>query len=152
MFQFLLLSVLLFITNASVHQERVTSLDKAKKYMELQANNTCGFAQYKQCNSSYGSDQLGTGGGQTICSAGCAMSSVAEMLKHWGASIDPGQLNQWLIQHNGYADGDLIIWGTVDSFGPTFIADEHPTVAELQSGIDACHGLIANVMNGEHWV
>ena len=149
----LVFSLLLGVINASeIHQEKVASLDKARKYFSLSANTSCGFAAYKQCNSSYGSDPLGTGGGQTICSAGCAMSSVAEMLLHWKVAMDPGQLNKWLDTHNGYEDGDLIVWSSVDVLGPTFIAIENPTSEELQNGINQCHGLIANVMNGEHWV
>jgi hypothetical protein len=38
-----------------------------------------GWTEYKQCDSSWGSNGLGTCS-QTICSAGCAMSSVAMIL------------------------------------------------------------------------
>lgn len=39
-----------------------------------------GWTEYKQCDSKWGSNKLGTCS-QTICSAGCAMSSVAMILK-----------------------------------------------------------------------
>ena len=38
-----------------------------------------GWTEYKQCDSKWGNNQLGTCS-QTICSAGCAMSSVAMIL------------------------------------------------------------------------
>ena len=38
-----------------------------------------GWTAYKQCDSKWGSNKLGTCS-QTICSAGCAMSSVAMIL------------------------------------------------------------------------
>lgn len=38
-----------------------------------------GWTEYKQCDSRWGGNQLGTCS-QTICSAGCAMSSVAMIL------------------------------------------------------------------------
>jgi len=37
-----------------------------------------------------------------------------------GHSLDPGQLNEWLKGHGGYAQGDLLVWGSVDSMGVSF--------------------------------
>eukprot|EP00483_Globobulimina_turgida_P006811 UN06823 len=141
------------------HQEAESLLAEAKKYNSTEKGfiglGACSFHAFKQCDSAWGSNALGTGGGNTICSAGCAMTSVANMLGHYGETKNPGQLNSWLDTHNGYASGDLIIWASVDSLGsphPQYMGQERPTVAELQSGIAACHGLIANVRNGGHWV
>jgi hypothetical protein len=107
--------------------------------------NATGWVSYKQCDSRWGSNQLGTCS-QTICTAGCAMSryafflspfllshfldvslilflvlkltvSVAMMLRTKGVNIDPRTLNQWLKSNGGYANGCDIYWGKIDAFG-----------------------------------
>eukprot|EP00049_Salpingoeca_infusionum_P026476 m.25860 g.25860 ORF g.25860 m.25860 type:complete len:187 (+) comp8775_c1_seq1:113-673(+) len=107
---------------------------------------------YKQCDSSWGNNKLGTSS-NTICSAGCAMSSVAMMLKTKGANYNPGTLNEWLKNNGGYASGDLLVWSAVNKLGVvSFQAIENPDIASVQSGLSSCHGIIANVRGGSHWV
>ncbi len=60
-----------------------------------------------QCDPAWGSQRLGTSG-DTICSAGCAMSSVTMFVAGRGHSFNPSSMNQWLIQHGGYESGDLL--------------------------------------------
>ena len=78
------------------------------------------YPMYKQCDPAWAHDQLGTSTTNTICSAGCAMSSVAMGLSGVGSNYNPGTLNQWLKGHGGYVSGDLIVWGSVAPLGPTF--------------------------------
>jgi len=114
---------------------------------------SCNWAFYSQCNSEWANVPLGYSTTNTICTAGCAMSSTAMMLQHWNAVLNPDQLNSWLMSHSGYADEDLIVWSSVDAFGPSFQGIETGvTVQDLINGIDACHGIIANVLSGTHWV
>jgi hypothetical protein len=40
-----------------------------------------GWTEYKQCDSRWGGNELGTCSGTSICNAGCAMSSVAMILR-----------------------------------------------------------------------
>lgn len=59
------------------------------------------FGQGQQ-GQSWANDQLGT------CSLkmkgwGCAVTSAAMVLKYYGLSTDPGELNSWLKGQNGYA-------------------------------------------------
>jgi hypothetical protein len=68
-----------------------------------------GWVSYKQCDPAWSSQQLGYCS-LTICSAGCAMSSVAMMLSTKGAWYNPGTLDSWLTQNGGYANGCDIIW------------------------------------------
>lgn len=111
-----------------------------------------GWTMYKQCDSSWGGNQLGTCS-DTICSAGCAMSSVAMMLTTKGTSKNPGQLNSWLKSNGGYSSGCLINWASVNAFHTvTYIGKQHPSESEICNGLAAKHGLIANVHNGGHWV
>ena len=88
------------------------------------------WKMYKQCDEEWGkfvvaicrflnsffvSAQLGSSSSQTICTAGCAMSCVAMAMASYNEKINnaltnPGNLNDWLINNNGYANTDLIIW------------------------------------------
>lgn len=48
---------------------------------------------------------------------------------------------------------DLLVWGAVDSLGVAFQSMETSvSSATLQAGLKACHGIVANVRNGAHWV
>lgn len=111
-----------------------------------------GWTMYKQCDSKWGSQQLGTCS-QTICSAGCAMSSVAMIIATRGGKYDPGSLDSWLTKNGGYSGGCNIIWSSVDALGYTkFQGKQSPTEQEICNGLAAGHGLVANVHNGGHWV
>jgi hypothetical protein len=68
-----------------------------------------GWVSYKQCDSAWANQQLGFCS-LTICSAGCAMSSVAMILSTKGAWNNPGQLDTWLSNNGGYANGCDIYW------------------------------------------
>jgi len=111
-----------------------------------------GAPMYKQCDSSWGSQRLGTCG-LTICQAGCAMSSVTMMLDAHGLSYNPSSLNSWLDGHGGYVSGCDIVWSAVDKLGRTsFQGIETASEAAICSGLSAGHGIIANVNGGKHWV
>jgi hypothetical protein len=111
-----------------------------------------GWTEYKQCDSRWANNQLGTCS-ETICSAGCAMSSVAMILQTKGAGQDPASLNSWLKSNGGYANGCNIYWASVDAFGVTkFQAIETANESEICSGLSQGHGIVANVHNGGHWV
>lgn len=58
----------------SVHQHRTKLIDLSK-LLSLEATNPCNFVLYKQCDSRWASQPLGTSKTETICSAGCAMTS-----------------------------------------------------------------------------
>ncbi len=111
------------------------------------------WVSYKQCDSRWANQELGTCWGTTICSAGCAMTSVAMMLKTKGVNVDPSSLDAWLTNNGGYAGGCNIYWAKVDAFGATtFMGIEQANESEICNGLNAGHGIIANVNNGGHWV
>lgn len=111
-----------------------------------------GWTEYKQCDSRWANDQLGYCS-ETICSAGCAMTSVAMILQTKGASNDPHTLNSWLKSNGGYASGCNIIWASVDAFGVTaFQGIEQASESAICNGLSEGHGIVANVHNGGHWV
>jgi len=107
------------------------------------------YPLYKQCDSRWGSEQLGTSS-NTICKAGCLMSSVAMALSGTGHTYTPSTLNTWLKGHGGYVSGDLFVWGSVNSLGIKYIGKV--ANANIASSLAAGHIVILNVHNGGHWV
>jgi hypothetical protein len=112
-----------------------------------------GWTMYKQCDSQWSDQKLGTCS-QTICSAGCAMSSVAMILQTKGAGQNPSTLNSWLKSNGGYSGGCNIVWSSVNAFGKVTYIGKEPGASETDicNGLKAGHGLVANVRNGAHWV
>jgi hypothetical protein len=111
-----------------------------------------GWTEYKQCDSRWSSQKLGTCS-QTICSAGCAMSSVAMIIATRGGNYNPSTLNSWLEKHGGYANGCNIYWGAVDALGHTkYQSMETASESAICSGLSKGHGIVANVNGGGHWV
>lgn len=79
------------------------------------------YPMYKQCDSKWGSEHLGTSASTTICAAGCLMSSVAMALKGIGKDYNPGTLNTWLKGHGGYVSTDEFVWGSVKPIGLSYV-------------------------------
>ena len=136
------------------HERRNVNIIDPSKDVPLSASNPCDFVLYKQCDSRWGGQALGTSKSQTICSAGCAMSSTAMLESSYNRShpYNPGQLNEYLNTHNGYVNTDLIVWSAVDPLGPYFYQEKHIAEQYIIDGLSSCNGYIANVLNGEHWV
>jgi len=107
---------------------------------------------WRQCDSRWGQNHLGTCSA-TICSAGCAITSVSMFIASHGYGGNPGKLNSWLKSNGGYASGCDIIWAKVDNLGfSKFIGFEHPSHSDVCSAVEKKHGIIANVNNGHHYV
>jgi len=107
---------------------------------------------FKQCDPVWGHNGLGRCS-LTICQAGCAMTSVAMILHTKGMNLNPSSLNKWLDREGGYVDGCDIVWASVDKMGrTTFQGIFSESYTTLCSKIREGHGVVANVMNGEHWV
>ena len=77
------------------------------------------YPLYKQCDPKWAQERLGTSS-NTICGAGCLMSSAAMALKGTGHDFNPSTLNRWLTSHGGYASGDSFIWASIDKLGVKF--------------------------------
>lgn len=108
------------------------------------------YPLYKQCDSQWGSQKLGTSPTNTICSAGCLMSSAAMALKAIGSNQNPSTLNAWLIGHGGYVSGDLFVWASINPLGVNFVGFINR--AGIEKNLKADNIVIMNVHNGAHWV
>lgn len=107
------------------------------------------YPMYKQCDAKWGNEQLGTSS-NTICKAGCAMSSLAMGLAGTGHNYNPSTLNTWLKGHGGYVSGDLLVWGSVTPLGLTFQGKF--ANSQIKAKLDQGFVVICNVHNGGHWV
>jgi len=107
------------------------------------------YPMYKQCDPAWKNDQLGTSS-NTICSAGCLMSSVAMAMTATVKNFTPANLNKWLTQNRGYESGDLFVWESVNTFGITF-QGKFPNSA-IKAKLDQGCIILCNVHNGKHWV
>ena len=77
------------------------------------------YPMYKQCDPKWSSNPLGTSS-NTICSAGCLMSSASMALAGTGHDSNPATLNDWLKANGGYVSGDLFVWASINKLGLTF--------------------------------
>ena len=107
------------------------------------------YPVFKQCDSRWGSDRLGTSS-NTICSAGCLMSSMSMALAGTGHGYNPQTLNRWLTSNGGYVSGDLFVWGAVNSLGLTY--EGKVSNGQIKAKLDQGKVVICNVHNGGHWV
>lgn len=107
------------------------------------------YPLYKQCDSRWASEQLGTSP-NTICSAGCLMSSASMALSAIGKNFNPSSLNKWLKDNGGYVSQDLFVWASINPLGVKFMGFINRNA--IASNLDDNHIVILNVHNGGHWV
>ena len=93
--------------------------------------------------------QLGTGE-LTIGQAGCLLSAAAGMLASWGFDTDPGRLNEYVLKHYGFVDGNLFVFASIDGLNCRFVEliDCWSTAApvdRLRAAVGAGAGVLACV-------
>lgn len=130
-------------------------------YKTDKTNKEVNFTAYKQCNQTWSSSSLGTCT-NTICNSGCAMTVVAMLLTANGVSVTPAQLNTWLTNNSGYANGCEIYWAVAANYpGSTlkWYASSSFLLSTIKSEIDGGNPVIVKVdhpYNGtgscSHWV
>lgn len=116
------------------------------------AVSTNGVPLYSQSDPRWGSRGLGTGG-NTIKSAGCAMTSTAMCLsKIAGREIPPDELDQYLDTHGGYS-GDLLIWARAAQYiGKTATSVSSYSQATVDDNLNAGRPVVISVKSGGHYV
>lgn len=78
---------------------------------------------FKQFDAAWGTRKLGSS--SSLKAAGCAITSVAMVLKYYGRDIDPGKLDEYLDNNGGYS-GNSVKWDVA------FKAGSSPGKASLQ--------------------
>lgn len=119
-----------------------------------------GLQFFSQRDPSWASDQLGYCDGETIQKSGCAVSAVAMAMTALGADVDPGSLNEFLIDNQGY-DGCAIYWAkAADLDGAGGVQWIHAGVLgspeSLRAGLDQGKQVVVKSTrfqpNYTHWV
>jgi hypothetical protein len=77
--------------------------------------------RFAQDDPKWGDDQLGPEESSTMGEEGCAVSSAAMVLAFYGQDIDPGRLNLFLSNNQGYTSQGWLYWEKA--------ADYHPGLA-----------------------
>lgn len=65
--------------------------------------------------------------------------------------LNPSDLNLWLKNNNGYTNYDIFVWDSIKSLGLSYGGID-PFVDGLRFHLIAGRPVVANVMNGAHWV
>jgi hypothetical protein len=109
-----------------------------------------------QQEGAWASSYLGTSP-ESIGLAGCAITSVAMMLRYYGINTDPGAFNAWLTANGGYADDDQLIWDAVTRYTGGRVAFSGwlgPDLGTIEAELDAGRPVVAEVRIGanQHFV
>jgi hypothetical protein len=102
---------------------------------------------------------------QTIGEVGCAMTSVAILLRMTGLTktdFSPAVLNQYLIDNGGYTNSNCIYWANpnnyVDSWqyehnkSGTLSGSNNDKINKIRELLDKGYYLVISVNDGGHWV
>lgn len=82
------------------------------------------------------------------------MTSITMMVSSISTTpswINPGDMNEWLKKNNGYTDEDTFVWNSIMPLGLAY-GGLDPFVDRLRFHLIAGRPVVANVMNGAHWV
>lgn len=114
--------------------------------------------KYRQCESLWGNQQIGYCS-NTMCNLGCAVTCTAMLLKSHGANADPGTLNTWLKNNNGYVQECVIDWDRACDFpGSTmsYIGWQSFSLVTIKNKIDQNDPVVVEVdlpsSNLQHFV
>ena len=121
------------------------------------ADNSMTIPAMSQQDGAWAGEPLGSSATNTIGSAGCAITAVTMVLRHYGIDVDPGSFNTWLAANGGYAYDDQLIWGAVTTYTSGRVAFSGwfgPDLGLIQGELDAGRPVVAEVqLNGnQHFV
>jgi len=72
---------------------------------------------YAQADARWGEERLGPTD-RTLGAEGCAVSSAAMALGHYGVHATPGELNRFLLENGGFTEQGWIYWEAAAEFVP----------------------------------
>ena len=76
--------------------------------------------QFLQGDPHWGDEPLGNTPG-TLGHEGCAVSSAAMLLSHYGMDVDPGRLNAFLQTNNGFEGQAWLKWESASTYSPGLV-------------------------------
>ncbi|MBN2092957.1 hypothetical protein JW964_25265, partial [candidate division KSB1 bacterium] len=164
-FVFYILSLMIVFSNSIAKDRKIETLTGPfitdSTYTSPQTLNMINplqgeFQHIQQQGQSWSNDQIGINTGKYISTSGSAVTCLAMLYKAKGVNVDPGKLNTWLIENNGYAVGGLLKWDVAANYPESKIVwygSSNYDLTILKSEIDAGNLVIANVTaDGEQFV
>lgn len=109
---------------------------------------TLNYPVYKQCESTWAKEQLGTSN-ETICSQGSLITSIAMGLKAIGKNYNPSTLNTWLKSNRGYIGSSLFVWNSINSLGLVF--QGHVGVSQIRASFDVGKVVVVQIQSTGDW-
>jgi len=88
---------------------------------------------FQQGDPRWGKHRLSLSPG-TLRAEGCAVSAAAMVLASYGIDIDPGRLNRFLSENEGYEGLGILIWEKAAEFAPGRAEkayEDHPSFARI---------------------
>jgi Peptidase_C39 like family len=121
------------------------------------ADNLITIPAVSQQDGAWAGAPLGSSATETIAAAGCAITAVTMMLRHYGIDTDPGTFNAWLTANGGYAYDDQLIWGAVTTYSGGQVAFSGwlgPDLGLIERELDAGRPVVAEVQlsGNQHFV
>ncbi|EGC38213.1 hypothetical protein DICPUDRAFT_29096 [Dictyostelium purpureum] len=117
------------------------------------------YPLYKQCDSRWGSNEIIN---QTVCNVGCLMSSCSMAIAGKGITLDgnlsnPGSLNEWLRNNEGYVGDDLLEESVLENIsnGIQWVGSYPASAFTMDEVVDMINKqvvVIINVLQGAHFV
>lgn len=104
---------------------------------------------FRQNDPRWGKDPLASGqSGDTLGSAGCAVTSVAMIMLYYGFDTEPQSLNKFLKKHDGYTPEGWLKWEVAAELGPTkvrFAYENVPSYKLIDNNLLAGNPVIVRV-------
>jgi len=94
-------------------------------------------AVYSQRDIRWAAHPLGTK--STIGANGCLMTCASMVANYFRHASNPIQLNNWLTANNGYLDGNLFLWASIEALYSDMKFDGfvyNPTTAQIRAAIE----------------
>jgi hypothetical protein len=73
--------------------------------------------RFAQSDARWGDDPLGLTS-SSLGAEGCAVCSAAMVLSYYGVDVDPGRLNEFLSENDGYTEQGWLYWEKAAAFQP----------------------------------
>jgi hypothetical protein len=104
---------------------------------------------FRQNDPRWGNDPLAAGqSGDTMGSAGCAVTSLAMVLLFYGVDTEPQSLNRWLAKHEGFTPEGWLKWEVAAELDPKkvrFLYEDVPTYKLIDANLERNNPVIVRL-------
>jgi len=112
--------------------------DDAYDWLEWKHGGVMDIKPLAQGDARWKADKLGTSA-VTVGGYGCLITCASMVCEYYGYDTDPGRLNVWLTNNNGYVSGNLFVFESLERLGAgiTMDWDNYDTNGVTGAQIDA---------------